>query len=240
MEMLEQETFILLISASSIGVLHTLFGPDHYIPFIVLASARKWSVWKTIIITFFCGVGHVGSSIFIGIMGILLGMTLEDILSIESSRGSLAAWMLIAFGFLYFIWGLRKAINQKKHSHFHHHENGTMHYHSHSHQSEHLHIHDRKTFKELTPWILFTIFVFGPCEPFIPLFLYPAAQKNPYDIILVTLFFTSATILTMILIVAGTLWGVRFIPVLKIDRYMHSIAGGTIMLCGICIKFLSL
>jgi len=238
--MLEQETLILLVSASSIGVLHTLFGPDHYIPFIVLASARKWSVWQTMIITLLCGIGHVGSSIIIGIIGILLGITLEDILSIESSRGSLAAWMLIAFGLLYFLWGLRKAINQKKHSHLHQHEDGTVHCHNHSHQSNHLHIHKSKTFKELTPWILFTIFVFGPCEPFIPLFLYPASKNNLSDLILVTFSFTSATILTMILIVAGSLWGFKFIPVLKLDRYMHSIAGGTIMICGFCIKFLGL
>ena len=31
---------ILAVTAASIGVVHTLVGPDHYLPFVVLAQAR--------------------------------------------------------------------------------------------------------------------------------------------------------------------------------------------------------
>ncbi len=65
---------ILLFTAASIGFLHTLTGPDHYLPFIVMAKARNWNTGKTLGITFLCGVGHVGSSILIGIIGIILGL----------------------------------------------------------------------------------------------------------------------------------------------------------------------
>ena len=41
-----KELTVLLISAASIGFFHTLFGPDHYLPFIVMGKARKWSVKK--------------------------------------------------------------------------------------------------------------------------------------------------------------------------------------------------
>ncbi len=65
------DSTVLYLTAASIGFFHTLLGPDHYIPFIVISKARKWSMWKTNLITFLCGIGHVGSSILIGFIGIL-------------------------------------------------------------------------------------------------------------------------------------------------------------------------
>ena len=38
----------LLIAAITIAFLHTLTGPDHYVPFIALAKARGWGFGKTI------------------------------------------------------------------------------------------------------------------------------------------------------------------------------------------------
>ena len=45
--MISSEIQILIVTAASIGFFHTLFGPDHYLPFIVMAKARKWSMVKT-------------------------------------------------------------------------------------------------------------------------------------------------------------------------------------------------
>ncbi|MFC1674536.1 hypothetical protein ACFL1K_01385 [Candidatus Omnitrophota bacterium] len=39
-----KEMVILTGTALSIGFLHTLFGPDHYLPFIVMSKARQWSM----------------------------------------------------------------------------------------------------------------------------------------------------------------------------------------------------
>ncbi len=36
----------LITAAVTIGFFHTLFGPDHYVPFIVMSKARKWSFSK--------------------------------------------------------------------------------------------------------------------------------------------------------------------------------------------------
>ncbi len=234
------ESVILFLSALSIGFFHTILGPDHYIPFIVISKARNWSVWKTGIITFFCGLGHVGSSLLIGILGIFLGLSLDKVVSIETSRGAIAAWMMITFGFLYLIWGVRKSMKSKKHDHLHYHNNGTAHIHKHEHFSEHSHPHNIKNSKELTPWILFIIFIFGPCEPFIPLLLYPAVKNNLSEMIMVTFTFTGITIITMIAIVSASILGLKFIPTLKLERHIHTFAGGTILLCGLCIKFFGL
>ncbi len=67
------EAQILLLTAASIAFLHTILGPDHYLPFVALGKARKWSLAKTLRITLYCGLGHVLSSVVIGGVGIVLG-----------------------------------------------------------------------------------------------------------------------------------------------------------------------
>ena len=51
---------ILAGTAALIGLGHTLAGPDHYLPFIVMGKARQWSLGKTMWITFLCGLGTDG------------------------------------------------------------------------------------------------------------------------------------------------------------------------------------
>jgi hypothetical protein len=51
--------FILYLSAASLGLIHTVLGPDHYIPFIMMGRAGKWSLRKTCRVTILCGIGHV-------------------------------------------------------------------------------------------------------------------------------------------------------------------------------------
>ena len=172
------ELTVITITAASIGLLHTLLGPDHYLPFIVMARARKWSLVKTTCITALCGAGHVLSSIILGIIGIALGISINKLGAIESFRGGLAAWLLIAFGAGYFIWGVFRARKNRPHKHWHAHGDTDMPIHKHAHSKDHLHVHKGEKAKNLTPWILFTIFVFGPCEPLIPLLIYPAAKKQ--------------------------------------------------------------
>ncbi|HBE40274.1 MAG TPA: hypothetical protein DDW27_03575, partial [Bacteroidales bacterium] len=153
---------ILSVTAVSIGFFHTLFGPDHYLPFIVLSEAKKWKLGKTMMITFICGLGHVLGSVALGLVGIAAGISLNRLVDTESFRGNLAAWLFIAFGLVYMIISIRNLIRNQKHSHSHFHTGGEQHSHEHDHHKEHLHIHDKDVVKT-TPWILFLIFVFGPC-----------------------------------------------------------------------------
>jgi hypothetical protein len=85
-------------AVASIAFFHTITGPDHYLPFIMIGRARNWSSLKTTMLTLLCGFGHVLSSIILAIIAIFFGSLLTNIQWIEESRGELAAWMLIAFG----------------------------------------------------------------------------------------------------------------------------------------------
>src|SRR4030066_2088729 len=183
---------LLSVSAVSIGFLHTIFGPDHYLPFIVLSEAKKWTLRKTMFITFLCGLGHVLSSVVLGIVGIVVGISVNKLVSIESFRGNIAAWLFIAFGLVYMVISIRNLIKNRKHSHAHFHIGGESHLHEHTHHVEHTHVHETDVVAT-TSWILFLIFVFGPCEPLIPILMYPAAQHNTLGVVLVTVAFGLTT-----------------------------------------------
>jgi len=230
----------LYITAAALGFVHTVFGPDHYIPFIAMSKARNWSLMKTGVLTLVCGLGHIMSSVVIGIIGIVFGIGVMKLEVLEAARGNLAGWALIAFGFTYFIWGLHKILKNKPHRHSHAHIDYTSHSHSHSHTSEHMHVHSEERKASITPWVLFTIFLFGPCEPLIPLLMYPAAKSSIAGVIGVTAIFGIVTILTMFSIVVISYLGISVIPLRRLGRLSHVVAGGSICLCGIAIQFLGL
>jgi len=233
---------LLCVTAGSIGFLHTVLGPDHYLPFIVMSRVRRWSKSRTFWVTFLCGLGHVLGSIALGLVGAAVGFGLSDLKAlqhVEAVRGGLAAWLLTGFGFAYCVWGLRRAVRGIKHAHTHEHERERHHEHEHSHLGDHSHVHTVEG-KTLTPWILFTIFVFGPCEPLIPVLMYPAFNHSVPGMIMVAIVFSAATIMTMLAVVLLGAWGISFARLGRLERFGHAFAGGAIGLSGIAIQVLGL
>ncbi len=221
--MTETSLIILIWTAISIGFIHTVIGPDHYLPFIVISKARRWSVSKTMLITIACGIGHVFSSVLIGVLGILLGTALGSLTAIEKIRGDIASDALIAFGMIYGIWGLWRA----RRSHGHKHLPG----------GEHL---DETNARSVTFWALFIVFVLGPCEPLIPLVMFPAVEHNWHGVMLVTLSFGLVTIATMSTIVFLAIKGLTVLKTTILEKYIHALAGGIIALSGISIRLFGL
>lgn len=233
------DQILLILAATSIGFVHTIAGPDHYIPFIALSKSKKWSNLKTLIIVIICGIGHILSSVMIGLLGIAAGVAISSVDVFESSRGDIAAWLLISFGLIYTIWGIKKSINNKPHTHIHSHHDGDLHIHEHKHEKDHTHVHTTEK-KSVTPWVLFIIFIFGPCEPLIPLLMFPAAKGNYFEAVLVTIFFGIITIFTMLGMTFLGLYGISLLPFHRLEKNMHVISGATILICGIGMKFLGL
>jgi nickel/cobalt transporter (NicO) family protein len=235
------ELWVLTVTAASLALFHTLLGPDHYLPFVAMARARNWSRTRTTVITFLCGLGHVGSSVLLGAVGILLGHAVTSLVAIETTRAGLAAWGMIVFGFMYMIWGVRAGWRGDHHHHHHHHADGSTHDHDHSHDhgDGHVHVHDVKP-ADITPWILFTVFVLGPCEPLIPLLMYPAATMSLGAAAFVALVFSVVTIATMLIVVLVASEGVARIPMAGLERWTHALAGAAIGVSGLAVQFLGL
>ena len=235
------EITVLALTAASLGFVHTILGPDHYIPFIAMARAGKWSTIKTTLITIACGAGHVLSTVLLGAVGIAMGIAVGELEFIQSARGEIAVWLLMGFGFMYLLWGLKKAYRNKPHTHYHAHSDGAVHVHKHVHHSDHTHVHEKENNgKSLTPWILFTIFIFGPCEVLIPMLMYPAATEITIGMVVIVTVFGITTISTMLAIVLITLYGIKFVRLGKLERYTHALAGAMILLSGAVIVVLGL
>ncbi|HVP91039.1 MAG TPA: hypothetical protein VMS75_07455 [Terriglobales bacterium] len=241
--MMSREILILAGTAASVGLVHTVIGPDHYLPFIVIARARNWTLRKTLFVSFLAGLGHIGSSVVLGFLGIALGIAVARLEGVESARGIVAAWLLIGFGFAYFVWGVRRAWKRKPHSHPHLHfaDHDGTHDHVHTHaDADHIHVHEAEGKVNITPWVLFTIFVFGPCEPLIPLVMYPAARHSASGVVMVTAAFGLTTIAAMLAIITAASWGASFVRLGRLERYSHALAGLVIFISGLGIRFLGL
>ena len=239
---MSNELMALAGSAAFIGFMHTIFGPDHYLPFVMMSWARRWSGLKTAAVTFLCGLGHIGSSVLLGLVGVAVGVAIKKLEIVESYRGNLAAWAMLAFGLVYMIWGIRRAYRGRRHKHAHSHGSRNMreHEHEHDHSLEHSHVHDGQVKRSITPWALFVVFVLGPCEPLIPLLTYPAAKDSGFGLALVTIIFGAVTVATMLTVVMIARLGVNLVPLGRVQRYTHALAGGTIASCALGILVLGL
>ena len=88
----------LIFTAASIGFLHTILGPDHYLPFVMMSWSRQWSWFKTTWVTFLCGVGHIVGSVVLGFVGVK--MLLTDVYKIPITTSLLVIAVILAVSVL--------------------------------------------------------------------------------------------------------------------------------------------
>ena len=231
---MQAEIEVLIIAAISIACLHTVTGPDHYLPFIALSKSRGWSFSRTMFWTFICGCGHVWSSVLLGLGGAAVGWSLSKVSWFENVRGGMAGWALVTFGITYGIWGLIKAKKGSIHKHFDVYDDGSVYVYEHNHGQ----VVAPKERHTVTPWVMFLIFVLGPCEPMIPLLYFPAAKNSLFAMMLLIIVYTLFTLATMTLMVVLGYYGFAFLKTEKLEKYVHALGGMTIFMCGAGMVFL--
>jgi ABC-type nickel/cobalt efflux system permease component RcnA len=232
-------------SAAGIAFLHTVLGPDHYLPFVVLGRSRGWTLSRTLWTTVVCGLGHVGSSLLLA-LGVAIGSwSVASAMGWQGLRGNLAAWLLIGFGAAYTIWGIKQFARraQPGHSHAHAHGDGTVHEHGHDHHEQHVHPHLAEadsgpgvSRRSLIAWSLFVVFVLGPCEPLVPLVMVPASQRDAIHTLSVAAVFVVVTLLTMVVAVLALTRGMERLARSghwQHGKLAHVAAGSTLACCGL-------
>ncbi|MBO6281322.1 MAG: hypothetical protein J6N49_02190 [Alphaproteobacteria bacterium] len=214
--------YALWMTALLTAVIHTITGPDHYLPFIAIAKSRDYSLKKTLLWTFICGLGHIGSALVIALGFVYLShfWTDSQYAWIEDNRSDVAAYALIGLGGAYLLWALR-------HRWLHH--TGRAHHHGH-----HMHGGSELKDKNITVWVLFIIFVLGPCEALLPILTASSVMGIP-AVISSTIIFSIATITTMLAAVCLGYYGLEALRFKKLEAYAHELAGATVMACGIAI-----
>ena len=215
---------LLLGTVAALASFHTLVGVDHSIPFIVLGRARGWSLPRTLRVTGACGLAHVGSSVLIGSLGVLLGVALDQLTWLESIRGHVAAQLMIGFGLAYAARALWRELRGRTHTH------------THDHNGEHQHAHGLG--RSVTPWALFLIFAFGPCETLIPLMMVPAAQGSWTVVVAVIGVFALFTLGAMLAAVTLGYLGLTRARLGALERRMDLLAGLTIAASGAAVLVL--
>ncbi len=219
------------MTALALAVAHTAAGPDHSLPFVFLARARRWSRAKTLWVTLLCGLGHVASSLALGGVCLVLGSSVARVERLEAFRGSLGAWALVALGAAYGVWGVRRALRREAGIALHEHD-GRAHIHAHGLRP---HRHEVEPGSTATFWMLFAVFVLGPCEPLIPLFVLPASMGRWGLAAVVALVFSLATVATMVAVVWLASAGLGRLPAAWSSRWSHAMAGGILAACGLVV-----
>jgi hypothetical protein len=207
----------LLLGVVSVAFFHAL-APDHWVPFVALARGSRWSMGKLAMVTTLAGIGHVASSLLLGLLGLWAGLAVHRLQGTEALRGSVAVWLLIGFGVAYAMWGI-------KHAQHHH---------------PHVSVQEvAKAYATRRVWMLIAILVFGPCEPLIPM-MFLASQQGMAAVWVMSLVFSLVTIAMVVGQSCLSYAGVRLIRTQWMERYAHAMAGGVIVLTGLAVVLLGL
>jgi hypothetical protein len=198
------------VTAIAVGSLHAL-APDHWVPFAALARVQGWRAGRTARITALCGFGHVTTSVLFGVLALLFG--LEVVAAVGSRLEAWGGMLLVAFGFAYGVWGLRRAAGARLHGHAHRHYD---------------HVHDAA---RLTPWTLFLLACADPCVAVMPLIV-AAAPLGVGAVAAIVALYEIATISTMTALVLAAWRGAVAVRARWVDRYGDAAAGALIALLG--------
>jgi len=157
----------------TVAFLHAAM-PTHWLPFVLVARARQWSRAKTLGVTLFAGLGHVGLTSLLGLAIAWFGFQINY--EVGEAFPWLAGGVLFAVG-AYYIWRqLRgKGICHHPIPGGHHHASEAC-----GHEAEHSHweheladsgiASDRKGDLAAIGG-LFLMLTLSPCEGFLPVYL---------------------------------------------------------------------
>jgi nickel/cobalt transporter (NicO) family protein len=132
------EALFLVAAVAGVGVLHTIV-PDHWVPITLIARQRGWSRSETAAVAFKAGIGHVLSTLVIGLVVWIAGVAFATRFGhLVDTAASIA---LIGFGGWIAISALReiRGVNGHEHNHGHGHVHGHGHSHGHRHGLGHSH-----------------------------------------------------------------------------------------------------
>lgn len=208
---------LLIASAVSVAFFHAL-APDHWVPFVALARGSRWPMRKLGLITTVAGVGHVVSSLLLGLVGLWASWAVHRLEGMEAWRGGVAIWLLIGFGSAYALWGLKHA----------------------QHPHPHVSVQDAvKVYATRRLWMLIAILVFGPCEPLIPL-MFLAYEQGAAAVALTSVLFSVVTVGMVVGQSMLSYAGVRLVQAAWMERYAHAMAGLVIVLTGLAVFVLGM
>ncbi|MFC1669287.1 hypothetical protein ACFL20_02775 [Spirochaetota bacterium] len=260
--LLSNTGFWTLMTATFIlAVTHTV-NPDHWFPFVMVGRANKWRISWVLGLALIAGIGHVGTSVIIGLTAVFAekGASKDVAIFLENAT----PFLLMVFGFAYALYAYYKH-RVGKHGHSHgisfvnkwlgidphaydlpDHEDHENHNHDdqkhghHHHKSDHGHNNMGEKLKnKKAGWGLVAIIGLTPCIALLPLTM-AAVKYGNLAIILVNVSFAVATLATILLLTWFGSLGLSWLKFEFFDEYGDIITGIIIGLIGASVKVFGL
>lgn len=109
---MNQTTTLLIMTAGATALFHTLI-PDHWLPFVLVARAQRWSLRKTFATTLISAVFHITLSLGLGVAALYVGK--EFLVSVGERIEAFAGWTVAFFGVVYTLYFL---VGGGQHQHY--------------------------------------------------------------------------------------------------------------------------
>ncbi len=216
--------FAYIIGAAIVGILH-MSAPDHWLTLCVLARNKKWAPKKLFGISFMTALGHVGLSIAMGLVVVVVGLVFSHLISyyLDTAIGI----AMIGGGLVVGIIPLVRTTHHHDHTHDHEHD--------HTHEHVHDHGHDKEKYGKLTSKIgYFAVMgaALSPDPSIIPIY-FSAISAGFYFAMELSIIFAIASIVTLLLLVQlGTMGLAKTLARIP-EKYNDSMVGFVIMAIGI-------
>ena len=196
------------VTGFAVAFLHAAL-PTHWLPFVLVGRAQKWSTGRTLGVTLLAGLGHVGLTIALGLALVVAGLALEPKL------GGFFHWvvggLMVAVGLFYIVRG--------------------RHNHAVPDVGRRSYASDRAAIIALV-----TLLTLSPCEAFLPYYL--AGMQHGWQAFLVlSAVLMAATSAGMLIFTSLSLAGFKRLGLQWVERYEETILGAALIVVGVAVAF---
>jgi len=201
---------VTLITGSLVlSILHALI-PNHWLPVLAISKKENWTIGQTTSVTFISGMAHALSTVLIGVVVGLLGVTLAE--HVESFARIIAPIVLVALGLFYI-------------------------YQHHRHKHFHLHAEMKPLSKSKIIIGLAVAMFFSPCFEIEAYFLIAGAHGWE-QVALLAILYTVVTVTGMVVWVRLTYQGLFKLNWHSLEHNAGIITGVTLVLTGVASFFI--
>jgi len=225
---MEREALVYLTAAGATAALHALI-PDHWLPFVLMARSRRWSLAKTLSLAGASGILHVILAVGLGLLVAVTGRQgaeaaarrMGERLEVLSPAG------LALFGFLY---GFASWRRERRHHPAHPPSDrpGPLPDEAHHHG----HLLERWFSGTSSGWALVLVIGLSPCALALPILLASAATLRLGGVLLVAAGFSLAMTASMLTVTWAGFVSARKFDFPFLTRYGDLISGLLIALVG--------
>lgn len=197
----------LFAAVLAVALVHAVL-PTHWLSFVLVARAQRWTRGKMLRVVLVSGLGHVTTTAVVGLVAAALGKDLQA--HVEGLETPLPSLILLAFGLYYLVQGWRR----EGHRH-----------------CTHDHSEDPIMADRVASWALFVEMTLSPCETLIPIF-FAAGGLSWTALLVMALLMSLITILAMGVLASLAYSGYEKITFPWLEHNERLVLGGILVVLG--------